>query len=210
MRPVWYQADRCPRRTDPCLRRSGDLRARAGRPTQTDVGQHSPSKLRGTVTPAYAIRRQRYCLYNLSIASTAAEIARNRFDDVLSGRVRIVSKQRVRPEDHGRSAVAALQTVCFAEGILQRRQLAGAGGDPFDRRNWRSFGLRCKHQARAHGDSVKQDGTGAANAVLATGMRALKTEMFAQAIEQRSARFNLECVFSAIDGEINSHRVSFR
>jgi hypothetical protein len=34
--------------------------------------------------------------------------------------------------------------------------------------------------------------------------------MFTQAIEQRSARFNIECVFSTIDGEINSHRVSFR
>src|SRR5215471_10553367 len=210
MRPVWYQADRCPRRTGPCLRRNGDLRARADRPTQTDVGQHSPSKLRGTVTPAYAIRRQRYCLYNLSIASAAAEIARNRFDDVVSGRVRIDGKQRVRREDHGRSAVTALQTVCFTEGILQRRQFAGARRDAFDRRNWRSFGLRCKHQARTHGDSVKQDGTGAANAVLATDVRALKTEMFAQAIEQRRAWFNLERVFSTIDGEINSHAVSFR
>ena len=77
-------------------------------------------KLRGAVTPAYAIRRQRYCLYYLGITGAAAEIARNRFNDVVSCRVRIVGKQRVRREDHGRSAVTALQTVCFAEGILQR------------------------------------------------------------------------------------------
>src|SRR4029077_14350803 len=81
-------------------------------------------KLLGGVTPAYAIRRQRYCLYYLGIARAAAEIARNRFNDVVSCRVRIVGKQRVRREDHGRSAVTALQTVRFTEGILQRRQFA--------------------------------------------------------------------------------------
>src|SRR5262249_19205095 len=106
-------------------------------------------------TPAYALHRQRYCLYNLSIASAAAEIARNRFDDVVSGRVRVVSRQRVGREDHGRRAVTALQTVGLAEGILQRRPLAWGRRDAFDRRNWRSFGLRCEHQARAHCNSVK-------------------------------------------------------
>jgi hypothetical protein len=34
--------------------------------------------------------------------------------------------------------------------------------------------------------------------------------MLAQAIEQRRTWFNLERVFSTIDGEINSHAVSFR
>src|SRR5262245_66446857 len=101
MRPVWYQADRCPRRTGPCLRRNGDLRARADRPTQTEVGQHSPSKLRGTVTTAYAIRRKRYCIYNLSIASAAAVIARNRLDDVVSSRVGIVSRESISRIHHG-------------------------------------------------------------------------------------------------------------
>src|SRR5262249_6784502 len=170
----------------------------------------STSKLRGAVGPAYAIGRERYCLHYLGIAGAATEIARNCVDDVVSGRVRIASKQRMRHENHGRCAVTALQTVCFTEGILQRRQFAGARRDAFDCRNRCPFGLRCEHQARAHGDSVKENGTRAADAVLATGMRTLETKIFAQTIEQRGAWLNLKCAFSTIDDEVNSHGGSFR
>jgi hypothetical protein len=52
--------------------------------------------LRGAVGPAYAIGRERYCFHYLGIASAAAEISRNRLDNVVSRRVRIVSEQCVR------------------------------------------------------------------------------------------------------------------
>ena len=56
----------------------------------------------------------------------------------------------------------------------------------------RALGLRGEHQAGAHRDAVEQHGAGAADAVLAAGMRALEVELVAQAIEQRGARLDLE------------------
>ena len=62
-----------------------------------------------------------------------------------------------------------------------------------------------EHQAGAHRHAVEQHGAGAADAVLAAGMRALEAEQVAQAIEQRGARLDLELVQRAVDVELNAH-----
>ena len=65
-----------------------------------------------------------------------------------------------------------------------------------------------EHQAGAHRDAVEQHGAGAADAVLAAGMRAFETERVAQAIEQSGARLDLERLLAAVDVELNAHGFS--
>ena len=65
--------------------------------------------------------------------------------------------------------------------------------------------LHGKHQAGAHRDAVEQHGAGAADAVLAAGMRAGQRQLVAQAIEQRGARLDVERAVFAVDVEFNAH-----
>ena len=69
-------------------------------------------------------------LDDLPVASATADIARDRLDDFLAARRVGMLKQRVRGQDHARRAVAALQTVGFAERILNDAEFARAGARP--------------------------------------------------------------------------------
>ena len=106
-------------------------------------------------------------------------------------------KQRVRGEDHRRRAIAALHAVGLAERVLQRRQLARPRRQALDGGDGVAVGLHREHQAGAHRRAVDQHRAGAADAVLAAGMRAGEQELVAQAVEQARARLDLDRVLSA-------------
>ena len=56
-----------------------------------------------------------------------------------------------------------------------------------------------EHQTGAHGHTVEQHGAGAADAVLAAGVRAVQRQRVAQTIEQRGARLDIERACFAVD-----------
>ena len=82
----------------------------------------------------------------------------------------------------------------------------GAGRQPLDGGDRVAVGLHREHQARAHRHAVDQHRAGAADAVLAAGMRAGERELVAQAVEQGHARLDVDRVaVLPVDVELDLH-----
>src|SRR5262247_976970 len=81
---------------------------------------------------AQALGGERDGLDDLPIAGAAAQVARDRLEDVGPRGLQIAGQQRVGGEDYARRAVAALQAVGLAEGILQHAELPGTGAQTLD------------------------------------------------------------------------------
>src|SRR5271169_5348766 len=224
--PRWHRSQRCAppdaararalheasspsshrRRTGPCRRRSGDPRAPGDWRRRNASGAVSYSSLArlwyvlGRIGERQPLRGERDSFDDLAVAGTTADVSRNGFDDVLAGRLRIVAQQRRRGQHHAGRAITALQAVHFAERVLDDAELAGSGRDAFDRRDLVTVSLHGKHQAGARRFAVEQNRAGAADAVLAAGMRAGETEILAQTIEQGLPRLDIGAAALAVDG----------
>src|SRR5581483_4774882 len=91
--------------------------------------------------------------HDVAVTGAAAEIARDRFLDLLVGRRAALAEQAVRRHQHARRAVAALHRVVFPEGFLERMQ-------PFVLRqsfhgdDLVALGLHGENHARLHGPPV--------------------------------------------------------
>ena len=131
-------------------------------------------------------------LDDLAVAGAAADIARDRLDDVLAGRASGVLQQRMRGQDHAGRAIAALQAVGFAERILEHAEFARRRREAFDGRDLVAVGLHREHQAGPHRLAIEQHRAGAADAVLAAGMGADQEQILAHGVEQRLARFDVD------------------
>ena len=103
---------------------------------------------------------------------------------------RLVRKQIMRGDQHGRRAIAALQRVAVAEGGLQIVDRA-AIGQPFDGLDRSPVGLHGERQTAPHDLAVDANRAGAANAMLAADMRAGQSELVAQKIRQMRAWLDL-------------------
>ena len=108
-------------------------------------------------------------------------------------------------KNHGGRAIAALHAMGFAERVLQGRQLTRPGRQALDGGDGVAVGLHREHQARAHGCAVDQNRAGATAAMFASGVGAGEQQLIAQAIEQRHARFDLDCALLVVDVEFNLH-----
>ena len=161
--------------------------------------------LAGRLQAAHALGGERDRLDDLRIAGAAADVGGNGFDDVLARRRGIVGQQRMGGEDHRRRAIAALHAVGLAECVLNGRELARPGRQALDGGDGVSVGLHREHQAGAHRRAVDQHGAGAADAVLAAGMRAGQQQLVAQAVEQARARLDLDRACFSVDGQFNAH-----
>src|SRR5437763_8829919 len=75
------------------------------------------------VLAAHARRRQFNRFINLDVAGAAAEIARQRFLNLYSGRAGILFEQFLSGQQKGRRAIAALRRAEVGKGLLQRVQL---------------------------------------------------------------------------------------
>ena len=71
-----------------------------------------------------------------------------------------------------------------------------------------AVGLHREHQAGTHRLAIDQHGAGAADAVLAAGMRAVEQEILAQHIEQRLARLDIGGPADAVDAKLDFHRAA--
>ena len=129
---------------------------------------------------------------DLAVTGAAADIAGDRFHDVLARRLDRLLQQRMRGQDHAGGAVAALQAMGFAERILDHAEFARRRRQALDGGDLVAVGLHREHQAGPHRLAVDQHGAGAADAVLAAGMGAVEQKILAQRIEQRLARLDLD------------------
>ena len=86
------------------------------------------------------------------------------------------------------------------EGLLHDVQRL-AIGEPFDGADLSAFGLYGEHQAGPHRLAIDDHGAGAANAVLATDMRAGLAAILADRIGQSAPRFDGDGMVAAVDGE---------
>ena len=94
--------------------------AAVGRDITDGAATRSFALRHGPVGAAHALGGERDGFDDLRVAGAAADIAGDRVDDLLARRLRIVGEQRMRGEDHGRRAIAALHAVRFAERVLDR------------------------------------------------------------------------------------------
>ena len=157
------------------------------------------------VQAAHALGGERDRLDDLRIAGAAADVAGDRLDDLLARRRGFFDEQRVRGEDHRRRAIAALHAVGFAERILHGRQLARPRRQPLDGGDGIAVGLHREHQAGAHRRAVDQHRAGAADAVLAAGMRAGEQSL-SRRQSSRVVRGSTSTVcFSPVDVELDLH-----
>ena len=143
---------------------------------------------------------------DLAIAGAAADISRDRLDNILARRRVGVLQQRMRGEDHAGRAIAALQAVGLAERVLDHAEFAGRRRKPLDRGDLVAIGLHGEHQAGAHRLAIEQHGAGAAHAVLAAGMGAVEQKILAQRIEQCLARLDVGGAVRAVDAQFDFHR----
>src|SRR5690242_11721978 len=86
----------------------------------------------------------------------------------------------------------------FVEGLLQRVELADPA-EAFDGLDRAAVRLHRKHQARARAIAIEQHGTGAADTVLATDMRAGEAERVTEEITQQQARLDRALINDAVD-----------
>src|SRR6266704_624680 len=87
----------------------------------------------------------------------------------------------------------------FTEAVLQDAQAPVWLCEALDGRDPVAIRLHRIHQAGADRLAVKQDGTCAADAVLAANMRAGEMELLTQPVDQRRARRDLAGALRAVD-----------
>jgi len=110
-------------------------------------------------------------LDDLLIPCAPADIAVNRFADLLISRVRIFLKERYKGHQEPRCAETTLQGVFFVERLLQRMQILWCT-EGFHGANFMTIRLHGEHQAGADGFAIKKHSARAADAVFAANMSA--------------------------------------
>jgi hypothetical protein len=110
-------------------------------------------------------------LKNLEVASTAAQVARERYTDLIAIGMWIVIQQSFRgDQDRGR-AVPALRRSEIGECILERMKVS-VRSEPLDREHILAVALKPKHKARKHGLPIQKHCARAALAQFAAVFRA--------------------------------------
>src|SRR5215207_4308235 len=108
-------------------------------------------------------------LEDLLVARAAAQIARNRLDELGVGRRWVRAEEVGQRDEHARRAVAALQSVKLAEGFLQRTEPARRL-EALDSGDLCAVDLGGQDEARANHFAVEQHVAAAAHALLAAGV----------------------------------------
>src|SRR5882724_5308047 len=145
----------------------------------------------GSLRFPHAFRRQLHRLDDLLVAGAAAKIPADGVADLLLGGVGIGIDQALRGDQHAAGAIAALQAVGLAEGILQRAHRAVGLGEAFYGRHPVAARLHCIHEAGPHGLAVQHHRAGAADAVLAADMRPGQAQLVPQPVDERQSRGHL-------------------
>ena len=117
-------------------------------------------------------------------------------------------QQLQRAHQEAGRAIAALETVAVAEGLLHGMQLA-VFRHPLHGQNLATIGLESEYGAGLDAFAVQQDRAGAAVAGVAANVCAGQAELFAQQLHQQGPRFDFARVLLAIDLQRSLARVQF-
>src|SRR5262249_28749292 len=117
-------------------------------------------------------------LDDVDVAGAPADIALDGLADLRFARVGIRIEEGLGRHQHPRRAVAALQCVRVAEGLLQRMQFAILR-EPLDRLDRSAVGLDGEHHAALDRIAVVEDGARSAIAGVAAHVRAGEIEVVA-------------------------------
>src|SRR5260221_78480 len=143
---------------------------------------------------------------DILVTGTAAEVARQTVADLDIARERVFPQEIERGHQHAGGAKPALQGVVVAERLLQRRERVDVT-QALNRLDPAAVGLYRKQQAGAGALPVDQDGTGAADAVLAADMRAGKPERMTQEIAEQRSRLDQAFISRPIDDDRDGVRL---
>ena len=135
-----------------------------------------------------ALRRVEDRVDDRLVARAAADVARDRADDVLAARVRVLREQRLRGHDHAARAEAALGGEALEERGLELVELAAVAGDALERAHVGALDRLDRHEAAHHRLAVDEAGAGAARALRAAALGGGEAELLAQRAQQRRAR----------------------
>ena len=129
------------------------------------------------------LRRELDRIDDLVVTGAAADITRDRFLDFLRCRRLGPIEQRFHRHYESRRAVAALHRARVDERLLHRVQFI-AVGESFDRRDFRTIGIRGHGHARVDRFAVVNDGAGAALAGVAAELAAFHFESVSKKFQQ--------------------------
>src|SRR4051812_6297066 len=141
-------------------------------------------------------------LDDIHVSGATADVPLDRLPNLLLARARIGVEQVLGGHQHPRRAVAALQRVGLAEGLLERMQLAVAG-EPLDRLDRRAVGLDREHHAALDRVAVVEHGAGAAVAGVAADVRARQVEVVADEVDEQPPCLDLALVQLAVDVDLD-------
>src|SRR5580658_11093967 len=125
-----------------------------------------PASALATSALAVALGGQQDAVDDALVAGAPADVAGERFADLLLAGVGVDGEERGGLHDKPRRAETALEAVRIPHRLLQRAQPA-VSGQPLDRRDLAACGLDRQDQARAHRPAVEDDRAGTADPVLA-------------------------------------------
>ena len=148
-------------------------------------------------------------LHDAFIAGAAADVARDRDPDVLLGRRGRGAQIGFECHQHSRGAESALQAMIGCESLLECRQRTGFA-KALDSFHDGAVDLNRQHEARSHRRAVHDHGACAADAVLATKMRAGQPERVPQKIAEMGARIDLGLAPFAVERECQGIVLSWR
>src|SRR5215208_1827138 len=135
---------------------------------------------------------------DVPVAGAAADVPLDRLRDLFVGRAGVLSQQRRRAHQHARRAVAALQSVVVAEGLLEGAQLL-LFREPLDGLDRRAVRLHREQHAALHERAVEDHAASAAVAGIAADMGASQVEVVADQVHEQAPRLDLPLVGRPVD-----------
>lgn len=147
---------------------------------------------------------------NLGVRATAAEIPRHGPLDFIVGRMLVPQQQRLERKHLAGRAETALQCVVLDNCLLYGVQVV-VRREPFDGSDSPPLTFDSEQQTAIHCLVIYEYSTRPALAHIAAGFRAGQVQIFAQGIQQSTARLNAERVGSAVDGQFRwyARRIGF-
>src|SRR5580658_9514439 len=133
------------------------------------------------------------------VGAAPAEIAGHREARLFHRRVRIVVQQRDSGHHLSAGTESALRSELGDECRLHLVQLAVRSLDAFDRGDLAVTHAVRQRRTGIHGDSLDDDGAGAAFAMIAAELRAGQTELVADRVGQRFLRQNVDATAGTVD-----------
>src|SRR5262245_31167413 len=142
---------------------------------------------------------------DILITGTAAQIPAQVLANLCFGGRGILDEKRIDGQQETRCAKTALKAHRFQKSLLNRMEclaILRQSHQPLDGQDLSSICLHGEEQTRTDALAVEQDGTTAADSLLAAEMSSGKPKMVAQEVSQRQTRLHKSVTLFAVDGQL--------